>query len=206
MSEDSNALTALSNKEMLAQDLKTVDMITRWRQKLSKGEHIKVKIVDKGMTPTINIGDIAEIIPVHTTNLKSNNVIFYRQNDKFVVRRVVECIYSGNGEFRVKGDNQTEFEPLVVASQIIGKVTSIERDGQRIELERNLASAINQLNKKFGGSNVEFSGSKQIDQGLEKGKELASGLLSKIVELLDRAYSLILKGIDKIVEMLTRGK
>ena len=203
MSEEKNAFSPLSDKEMLVQDLKTVDMMTRWRKKLSKGEHIKVKIMDKGMMPTMNIGDIAEIMPVHTSNLKPNNVIFFRQNETFVVRRILECIYSGSGEFRAKGDNQTEPEPLVTASQILGKVISIERDGQRIELEKTLSSALGQLNKKFGGA-----GNVQIGSGqeLEKGKEIASNIMSKIVELIDKAYSMIISGIDKIVAMMTGSR
>lgn len=199
MSEEMTSFSPMSDKEMLAQDLKTVDLMTRWRKKLSKGEHIKVKIMDKGMMPTVNIGDIAEIIPVHTSNLKSNNVIFYRQSETFVVRRIIECIYSGSGEFRVKGDNQMQAEPLVTASQILGKVISIERDGQRIELERTLSSTLGHLNKKFGGTNI---GS---NQQLEQGKEIASNVMGKVIEFIDKAYSLLLKGIDKIVEMITRS-
>ncbi len=198
MSEEKSLLDSMSDKEMLAQDLKTVEMISRWRKKLSKGEHIKVKIVDKGMLPTINIGDIAEIIPIHTSSLKSNNIIFFRQNETFLVRRIIECMYSGNGEFRVKGDNQSEPEPLVAASQIIGKVISIERDGQRIEIEKTLASAFGQLNKKLS------SGASGPSPQLERGKEIASNAFGKLIELVDKAYSALLRAIDRLIEMVTK--
>ena len=203
MSGDERPIVELSDKELLAQDLKTVDLMARWRKKMTKGENIKVKVLDKGMMPTINIGDIAEVMSVQVTNLKSNNIIFFRQNDTFMVRRIIECIFSGSGQFKVKGDNQSEAEPLVNASQIIGKVVAFERDGQKILLEKTFASAFNDLNTKF---NSKFNkGAEGTDNpNLDKAKEVASNIGGKVLEALDTVYRAIVNVFDKIVEKMNR--
>lgn len=194
--DNGTPVTQLSEKELLAQDLRTVDLMTRWRKKLSKGESIKTKVVDKGMMPTINIGDIAEVVPAQSTNLKTGHIIFFRQNDTFLIRRIIECIFSGTGEFKVKGDNQSDPEPKVAASHIIGKVIAIERDGERIELEKSFASALNKLqqklNKNLGGP----------DTG--KGKEIFKSGLNTAMTWVDKIAAGITGFIDKIVDKMQR--
>ncbi len=181
----------VSDKERLSQDMKLLDMMAKWRKKLSKGEYIKIKVSDKGMAPTINMGDLVEVVPVQTSSLKSGALVFFRQNDKFMVRRIIETIYSGKGEFKVKGDNQTEPEPIVPAGNILGKVVAVERDGQKIELEKSLASTLNQLNKKFGGSD-----SAKATIEMEKGKQALLAFFQKILDLIEKMQYSITKFVD----------
>lgn len=193
------AMDQMSDKERLDQDLKIVNAMAKWKQKLAKGEHIKVKIVDKGMMPTINMGDIVEVVPVHTSNLKAGALVFFRQNEVFMVRRIIETVYSGRGEFKVKGDNQTDPEPMVPAGNVLGKVITIERDGQRIEMEKTFASTLNQFNKRFGGSD-----SAKASIELEKGKEMASSLFRKIVIAIENAFNALTRFVDDTIAKITK--
>ncbi len=200
MSDDLNVgMDPMSDKERLSQDLKIVNAMAKWKQKLARGEHIKVKIVDKGMMPTINMGDIAEVVPVQTSTLKAGALVFMRQNENFVVRRIVEAIYSGRGEFRVKGDNQVDPEPNVPAGNILGKVVTIERDGQRIEMEKSFATTLNQLNKKFGGSDIG-----KANRDLEKGKAMAASFMQKILDWIDFVKCKVEDFVDNMINKFSK--
>lgn len=201
MADESNdiGMTPMSDKEILNQDLAIVNVMSKWKQKLSRGEHIKVKISDKGMMPTINMGDVAEVVPVQTSSLKNGTLVFLRQKDSFVVRRIVETIYSGRGEFKVKGDNQVEPEPNVPAGNVLGKVITVERDGQRIELEKSFASTLNQLNKKFGGSDAG-----KASRDLEKGKEMAATALQRVFEFFAMLKDKITIYVDELMSKIMK--
>ncbi|MDQ7821956.1 MAG: hypothetical protein RDV48_04080 [Candidatus Eremiobacteraeota bacterium] len=190
----------MSHKDMLQMDLKTVDQMTRWRKKLSKGENIKIKVLDKGMMPTVMIGDTVEVMPVHAMNLKTGNVIFFRQSENFLVRRIVEVVYGKSGEYRVRGDAIETEEPSVVAGQIIGKVVAVERNGQRLEVERNIAGAalgkLRQLGSTKIGSEKDYS----------REKEMASAAMGKVVEFFEKAYQKLCESTDKLIEMIFSRK
>ncbi len=189
----------VSEKDMLMNDMNIVNTMAKWRKKLSKGEHIKIKALDKGMMPTINIGDVAEVIPVQTSSLKSGNVIFFRAGTSFMIRRIVEVVYSGRGEFKVKGDNMVEPDPPVPSGNILGKVIAIEHEGERIEMEKTLASTLNQLNKRFGGSD-----SAKMSIQVENSKKAVSSFINKILEGCDRIRISFLNFIDNLIAKMQK--
>ena len=201
MAEDTQDLgmEPVSEKDMLMNDMNIVNTMTKWKRKLSKGEHIKVKALDKGMMPTINIGDIAEVVPVQTSSLKGGNVIFFRAGSSFMIRRIVEVVYTGRGEFKVKGDNMVEPDPPVPSGNILGKVIAIEHEGERIEMEKTLASTLNQLNKRFGGSDTA-----KMSIKVENGKKAISSFLGKIVDLFDRCKIALFDFVDKMISKMQK--
>jgi hypothetical protein len=191
----------ISHKDLLQQDLKMVDQMARWRQKTARGENIKVKILDKGMMPTIKIGDIAEVEAVQAMNLKTGNIIFYRQGETFLARRITEVSFQRGGEFTVKGDAIDKPEPTVNAAQVIGRITSIEREGEKIEVVKKFGGETLQKLKKLGSMEVGKVGPKK---DYTKQKEIAQGVLLKIIEYMDIAYQKICELMDKIIEKLFR--
>lgn len=194
--EEKAAGETWSHKELLEQDLKMVDQMARWRQKMSRGENIKVKILDKGMMPTIRIGDIAEVAGIQAMNLKTQQIIFYRQGDTFLARRIIEVSYKGGGEFTVKGDALDKNEPPVNAAQVIGKVLQLERDGEKLDVEKKFGGeALKQL-RKLGSMEV---GTKK---DYSKQKEAVSGVLLKVMDFAEVAYAKICETTDKILEFI----
>ncbi len=181
----------MSTKDMIAQDLKTVDQMTRWRKKISKGENIKVKVLDKGMMPVIMIGDTVEVQPIHAMNLRTNHIIFYRQGENFLVRRIAAVTFGKSAEFTVKGDSLEKDEPVVQASQIIGKVIALERDGARVDIDRKFGSAAIGKLKQLGATKIGGDGdsSRQMDfikNALNRGFEFAEIAHKKLCELTDK--------------------
>jgi len=190
--------SGISHKDLLQQDLKMVDQMARWRQKISRGEKIKVKILDKGMMPTIKIGDIAEVAPMHAMNLKTGHIIFYRQGETFLARRIAEVSFQRGGEFTVKGDALDKPEPTVNAAQIIGKITMIEREGEQIAVEKKFGGEALQKLRKLGSMEL---GTKK---DYSKQKEIAQGVMLKAIEIMDTIYQKICVLMDKIIEKLFR--
>jgi len=194
--EKKSSDSEMSTKDMIAQDLKTVDQMARWRKKISKGENIKVKVLDKGMMPAIMIGDLVEVQPIHAMNLRTSHIIFYRQGENFLVRRIAAVTFGQSAEFTVKGDSLEKDEPTVQASQIIGKVIALERDGQRIDVEKKFGSAaigkLKQLSSTKIGGDVDSS--KQMD--------FAKNTLNKGFEFAESAYQKLCQFTDKLIEKL----
>jgi hypothetical protein len=189
--------SAFSHKDMLQQDLKTVDMMTRWRKKIAKGENINVKIVDKGMTPIIKIGDTVEVTQVHAMDLRPGNLILYRQGENFIARRIARLQFGKQTEYIVKGDAFENEEPPVQASQIIGKVVALDRDGERIELEKKFSlGALSKI--KIGGA----SGTGNMD--LSKGKDILNSVLTHILAFFATLSQMITSLTDKIIEKISR--
>jgi hypothetical protein len=182
----------MSAKDMLQQDLKTVDMMTRWRKQFAKGEHLFIKIVDKGMMPTVKIGDTVEVASVNAMDLRVGNVIFYRQSDAFIVRRIIQVNFNRGGQFNVKGDAVDNEEPVLAASQIIGKIISLDRDGEKIYLDKRSAALgkLKQLSgQKIGG---DFGSSAPMD--------FLKNLLGKLVGALDALYQKICQMTDQFFD------
>jgi len=200
--EKKSSDSEMSTKDMIAQDLKTVDQMARWRKKISKGENIKVKVLDKGMMPIIMIGDTVEVQPVHAMNLRTNNIIFYRQGENFLVRRIAAVTFGQSAEFTVKGDSLEKDEPIVQASQIIGKVIALERDGQRIDIDRKFGSAAIGKLKQLGSTKI--GGSKEVDTS--KQMDFAKDKLNKGFEFAETAYQKLCEFTDKLIERLFNKK
>jgi len=194
--EEKKAESGMSAKDMLQQDLKTVEQMTRWRKKMGKGENLFIKVVDKGMMPTIKIGDTVEVASVNAMDLRTNNVIFYRQGENFIVRRITQVNFNRGGQFNVKGDSMDNEEPVVAPSQIIGKVVLIDRDGEKIYLDKRSA-ALGKL-KELSGQRIGG------DMGSSAPADFAKKILGKILEFADMVYHKIVEFTDRIMERMNR--
>ncbi len=196
MADEQKADGGMSHKDMLQQDLKTVDQMQRWRKKISKGENLFIKIVDKGMMPTIKIGDTVEVATVNAMDLRTNNVIFYRQGENFIVRRITQVNFNRGGQFNVKGDSMDNEEPIVAPSQIIGKVVLIDRDGEKIYLDKRSAAIgkLRQLSGQSIGGNL----------GSSAPADFIKNLLGKVLEFADIVFKKIVELTDKLMERANR--
>ncbi len=134
-------------------------------------------------------------------NLKTGNIIFYRQGETFLARRITEVSFQRGGEFTVKGDAIDKPEPTVNAAQVIGRITSIEREGEKIEVVKKFGGETLQKLKKLGSMEVGKVGPKK---DYTKQKEIAQGVLLKIIEYMDIAYQKICELMEEIIEKLFR--
>lgn len=153
-----------------------------------RGENFKVKIMEKGMHPTITIADVIEVKPVQVIDLKIGDVIFYRQGDNFVARRITGLGFEKEGDFIARGDALKEDEPPVQGIHILGKVIAVERGSERIPLERSLkrgGRAIPGIDTKTvvtKASPLIFKFLDLIGKGYEKACEIMDGWIEKLIK------------------------
>jgi len=98
---------------------------------LAKGVSFKFRAKGFSMSPFINDGDVITISPLRKTSLRCGDVLAFPHSvtNKLVVHRVVDM----NGAYlQTKGDNSVDGGELFPASNILGFVTKVERNGRRV--------------------------------------------------------------------------
>ncbi|MDO4662840.1 MAG: S26 family signal peptidase [Tissierellia bacterium] len=101
------------------------------------------------MFPTINNGEIVNIIPVN--EIKIGDILLYGIDDRLLLHRVIKKGYL----LCVKGDNE-EIREYIKNSSVLGKYTNINSDNINF----------NNINKKFIFSNEIYSIKFQVKKGI----------------------------------------
>ncbi|MDI6723987.1 MAG: signal peptidase I [Methanobacterium sp.] len=117
-------------------------------KKSLKKNKFRFKALGSSMFPLIKNGDLVTIKPVNPYDLSTGDIIFFEKNDSLILHRIIKE-EKFKGKFITKGDNMPIRDPAVNSNEILGKLTSIERNGKIINLDTS-------LNKKFGVFIVEF--------------------------------------------------
>jgi hypothetical protein len=124
-------------RKQLERDMETAVKVGRIRQKTQKGSTVKLKILERNMEPAVQFGDIVEVCNIPIIDFKVGDLIVYRTGETFLVRRISKIFYTeGEPGFLSKADATGRTEPAFPASQVIGKVVSLTRRGERIVLSR----------------------------------------------------------------------
>ncbi len=75
--------------------------------------------------------------PIERSAIKRGDILLYKSERGMIAHRVVR-IREGNAEaarvFILRGDASATCDDPVAASQILGRVVSVERDGRKIDL------------------------------------------------------------------------
>ena len=99
---------------------------------LSAGNSFTFTAFGSSMLPTIIGGKDQVTLSPLSTKIKKNDILFYRrENDVFVLHRVVRR--PKNGKIAFCGDNQYQIE-YIHESQIIAKLTKISRNKKEISI------------------------------------------------------------------------
>lgn len=101
--------------------------------KLGKGKDNKFTITDSQMRPALYTGDVATIKPCRLDEIKVGNLVFYRLGSQMVVRRVIRTVIKvGETTLVTKADSSNKADRPVRASQVVGKVVKLTRDGRNM--------------------------------------------------------------------------
>lgn len=121
---------------------------------LRRGGSISFIATGNSMWPHIRNNDTIRAEPLAPdTPLKSGWVIVYLNPDeRLVVHRVLGK--AGAGAYRVRGDASTGGQELVVRDAVLGRVTSREREGKRIDLTR--------VDRELGGRLIAIAGAPRV--------------------------------------------
>lgn len=100
----------------------------------SRGESVRFRVRGGSMYPFIRDGDIVEVEPVDGKIIGEGDVIFYHTaGERMSIHRVLKKIYRDDMTiFMTKGDSIPGFRENVIAENVLGRVSAIERGGRRI--------------------------------------------------------------------------
>ena len=108
---------------------------------LAHGNRLRFQARGESMNPFIRDGDILEIEPIAAEKIKWADVIFYRVDERrLVAHRVVKKMMHNDGPiFITKGDAHIGEGEKVYLEQILGRVRTVERKQQKIDLNQGLS-------------------------------------------------------------------
>ena len=103
---------------------------------LANGYSVRFRAPGNSMHPAINDGELIIVKPVMPSDLKRGDIVLYRLNSGVIAHRVVRILRKKDGapSFLLQGDAAGACDYPVEAHQILGKVTSVQRDGRSVNL------------------------------------------------------------------------
>ena len=109
-----------------------VELAAIIRPTLDSGRSVRFIVTGKSMYPLL-VPERDSVVLVRANNLKNRDIAFYERRDgSYILHRIVKI--NKKGVWCV-GDNQTIVEGPLEREQIIGVVTSINRNGKEISVK-----------------------------------------------------------------------
>jgi signal peptidase I len=108
---------------------------------LREGYPIRFCATGQSMKPTIRDGETIIIEPVEAEKIQRGDIILYRTRRGVIAHRVANTQWDDNGQprFILRGDSAASYDQPIAASDILGRVTAVERRGRLINLSGNQA-------------------------------------------------------------------
>lgn len=91
---------------------------------------LRLKVTGWSMLPAIWPGDIVEFERAKPSRLGKGEIILFSRDRRLFVHRILK---SDGSTIVTRGDAMPQPDPVVSDKQLLGRVTSIERDGQCIQ-------------------------------------------------------------------------
>jgi signal peptidase I len=107
---------------------------------LKSGNILRFRANGNSMVPSIRDGEYVLIEPVDFSKIRKGDILFCRNNDdKLVAHTVIQVNFQEDKEkVLLKGDNSFHSDGWLSSSQILGKLTQVERRGRIYQLESRL--------------------------------------------------------------------
>ncbi len=123
-----------------SQTMPNVEFAGLMRAVLAKGASFRFQASGFSMSPFIHNGDIITIEPaLPRLHFGEVGAFVHPDNNRLTVHRI---IHVGQDGYLTKGDNSPEIDGLVSQSDIIGRVTRLERGGKPSRLGLGLERVI----------------------------------------------------------------
>jgi len=90
---------------------------------------VQLRVAGASMVPALWPGDTVTIRQCDLAELNPNSIIVFRQSERLIVHRLV---HRTGHQVVARGDARPFFDDPVDASEVIGQVESIERDGRAV--------------------------------------------------------------------------
>ena len=117
-------------------DLDSPDLLKRARYELSRHNPVLLRVTGSAMRPSIEDGDVVTVEPVSGQSVHSGDIVLYQSlRDTALIHRVVKLETRPSGRFIVtRGDASTSLDVPVPVHHVMGRVTAISREGEKIEV------------------------------------------------------------------------
>ena len=101
-----------------------------------QGNSVRFRPGGHSMSPAIRDGEAVTVAPVRASEVRRGDIILYRAERGLIAHRVLKL----RGEldapvFITRGDASTSCDAPVDASQVLGRVICVERNGRRLSLK-----------------------------------------------------------------------
>ena len=88
------------------------------------------------MYPTLKAGDLGYVLKCRANDLTVGDLIVFKQNNKLIAHRLVEIVHQNNQQvFVAKGDKNSFKDAPFTENELVGKITSIQRQNRSIKSE-----------------------------------------------------------------------
>lgn len=100
---------------------------------LAKGASLRFRAKGRSMFPAIRNGDVVTVSPIDPAGLRQGDIAAFVSggNDRLAIHRVLSA---RGGAFLFGGDNALFADGWIASSQVLGRVTKVERNGQGVRL------------------------------------------------------------------------
>jgi hypothetical protein len=100
---------------------------------LARGGSLRFKAKGYSMSPFIRDGDVITVAPISPAKLCWGDIAAFRRcgTDHLTIHRVVGV---QDDSFLMKGDNAPHIDGLIPASEVLGRVIKVDREGRRLRL------------------------------------------------------------------------
>lgn len=96
----------------------------------------RLRVQGSSMLPSIRPGDELDLRGASSHEIKIGDVVAYRRDGRLFVHRVVE---RNRQELVTRGDTLPQADAPVSASDLLGVVSAVRRDGRDVTLQNSLA-------------------------------------------------------------------
>jgi len=105
---------------------------------LRAGAAVRFRARGASMSPLVRDGDVVLVQPVEPRSLRAGDVVLCSSHPgRVVVHRVIRRSIGREGcRFTVQGDRVGQPDGTISQAQVYGRVAAIEREGERIDVER----------------------------------------------------------------------
>lgn len=116
--------------------LETPDLLKRARYELSRQHPVLVRVSGSAMRPALEDGDLVTVHPVQAQNVRDGDIVLYQSlRDTALVHRIVRIERRAAGRFVItRADASQSPDTPVPIHHVMGRVTSVDRDGQHIDV------------------------------------------------------------------------
>lgn len=124
-----------------------IDFLLLATQILAERNVLRFRAHGGSMYPFVRDGDVLQVEPVRLSSVRVGDVVLFQDaEDRLTVHRVIGMSRDGKGAALVtKGDSRYRPDWPVYAEQILGRLTSVSREGKTLYMSGGWRAVANRL-------------------------------------------------------------